>query len=93
MNFLNQDFVVTGSSVDEFRNFYLTTDWANSSSDISEKFAQADPPIPFSAHEQGKTGPLGTLFWNTIVLSQRTAVNYSRNLLAYGVRAGMYAGT
>ncbi|KAF7373722.1 ABC transporter domain-containing protein [Mycena sanguinolenta] len=43
-------------------------------------------------HEYGKTDPLRTLFWNTIVLSERTAVNYSRNLLAYGVRAGMYAG-
>ncbi|THU99958.1 P-loop containing nucleoside triphosphate hydrolase protein [Dendrothele bispora CBS 962.96] len=32
------------------------------------------------------------LFWNTIVLSERTALNYTRNLLAYGVRAGMYAG-
>ncbi|KAF8207443.1 P-loop containing nucleoside triphosphate hydrolase protein [Mycena galopus ATCC 62051] len=43
-------------------------------------------------HEYGKAGPLGTLFWNTLVLSERTAFNYSRNLLAYGVRAGMYAG-
>ncbi|KAF7373135.1 ABC transporter domain-containing protein [Mycena sanguinolenta] len=43
-------------------------------------------------HEYGKTDPLRTLFWNTMVLSERTAVNYSRNLLAYGVRAGMYAG-
>ncbi|KAJ6457693.1 P-loop containing nucleoside triphosphate hydrolase protein [Mycena sanguinolenta] len=42
--------------------------------------------------ECGKADPLRTLFWNTMVLSERTAVNYSRNLLAYGVRAGMYAG-
>jgi ABC-type multidrug transport system permease subunit len=27
-----------------------------------------------------------------MVLSERTAVNYQRNLLAYGVRAGMYGG-
>jgi len=45
-----------------------------------------------SDSEHGRAGVLGTLFWNTMVLSERTAVNYSRNLLAYGVRAGMYAG-
>ncbi|KAJ7301568.1 P-loop containing nucleoside triphosphate hydrolase protein [Mycena albidolilacea] len=43
-------------------------------------------------YEHGKAGPAGTLFWNTVVLSERTALNYGRNLLAYGVRAGMYAG-
>lgn len=32
------------------------------------------------------------LFWNTYVLSERNVKNYSRNLLAYGVRAGMYGG-
>jgi hypothetical protein len=31
-------------------------------------------------------------FWNTLVLAERTALNYRRNLLAYGVRGGMYAG-
>ncbi|KAJ6498435.1 P-loop containing nucleoside triphosphate hydrolase protein [Mycena vitilis] len=42
--------------------------------------------------EEGKASAMGTLLWNTLVLAERTAVNYSRNLLAYGVRAGMYAG-
>lgn len=28
----------------------------------------------------------------TLVLARRSVKNYSRNLLAYGVRAGMYAG-
>ncbi|KAF9552789.1 P-loop containing nucleoside triphosphate hydrolase protein [Agrocybe pediades] len=44
------------------------------------------------ADVDGKAGVLGTLFWNTLVLAERTAINYRRNLLAYGVRAGMYCG-
>jgi hypothetical protein len=44
----------------------------------------------FTLHR--KAGPFATLFWNTMVLPQRTAVNYQRNLLAYGVRAGIYGG-
>jgi len=35
---------------------------------------------------------MSTLFWNTLILSERTSINYRRNLLAYGVRAGMYCG-
>jgi len=42
--------------------------------------------------DYGKAGSLGTLLWNTSVLCERTAVDYSRNLLAYGIRIGMYAG-
>ncbi|KAK7022533.1 ABC transporter domain-containing protein [Favolaschia claudopus] len=94
MNFLNEDFAeVTGretrTDAAAFRQFYLST----------------NPPLPeirdtefmveearYLDVEHGKAGGLGTLFWNTVVLSERTAVNYSRNLLAYGVRAGMYAG-
>jgi hypothetical protein len=42
--------------------------------------------------QAGKAGPAGTLLWNTLTLAERSVKNYTRNLLAYGVRAGMYGG-
>lgn len=92
MNFLNSDFgdITDGPSVDEFRKFYLSA------------YPQIPEALPFEKNEDetfdiddrvhGRAGPLLTVFWNTITLSKRTALNYSRNLLAYGVRAGMYGG-
>ncbi|KAF7320751.1 ABC transporter domain-containing protein [Mycena chlorophos] len=89
-----------------FREFYLS-DCANSSvshdsaSDDEHTHAHAHPralsPPPHSkmqlqAREHGKAGALGTLVRHTLVLSERTMLNYVRNLLAYGVRLGMYAG-
>ncbi|KAF5309443.1 hypothetical protein D9619_012478 [Psilocybe cf. subviscida] len=45
------------------------------------------------AHVYGAArSKLQKTFWNTLVLAQRTTLNYRRNLLAYGVRGGMYAG-
>ncbi|EEB96861.1 hypothetical protein MPER_03927, partial [Moniliophthora perniciosa FA553] len=44
-----------------------------------------------NGRDMGKTGPAGQLLWKTLILSERSAINYARNLLAYGVRAGMYA--
>ncbi|KAJ7246166.1 P-loop containing nucleoside triphosphate hydrolase protein [Mycena haematopus] len=71
-----------------------TTGTASSffASDTEQEHAITNEREPERELEYGKAGPLGTLFWNTMVLSERTAFNYSRNLLAYGVRAGMYAG-
>ena len=90
MNFLNSDFGGQSSSSrrEEFRQFYLST---ISSPEVTEKIpmhldTEDDAPI------HGKAGPLATLFWNTWVLAERAVVNYKRNLLAYGVRAGMYCG-
>ncbi|KAJ6600331.1 P-loop containing nucleoside triphosphate hydrolase protein [Mycena vulgaris] len=76
MNFLNNDFAETTGR-----------DSTNSARAFREFYLSTNPRA-----EHGRAGILGTLFWNTMVLSERTAVNYSRNLLAYGVRAGMYAG-
>ncbi|PPQ75685.1 hypothetical protein CVT26_001519 [Gymnopilus dilepis] len=90
MNFLNSDFGDQSSSSrrEEFRQFYLST---ISSPEVTEKVplhldTEDDAPV------HGKAGPLATLFWNTWVLAERAVVNYKRNLLAYGVRAGMYCG-
>ncbi|KAJ7754347.1 ABC-2 type transporter-domain-containing protein [Mycena maculata] len=94
MNFLNKDFTQTtgqeiSSDARAFRNFYLSTN----PSVPDSVFKVADPEAFVGVDtESGRSGALGTLFWNTMVLSERTAVNYSRNMLAYGVRAGMYAG-
>jgi len=93
MNFLNTDFSEVGTSsklINDFREFYL------SQSDSLYRPQEKQPVTgDFDDHStlHGKAGPFGTLFWNTMVLSARTAVNYQRNLLAYGVRAGMYGGT
>lgn len=52
----------------------------------------AHPGADSSNLQAGKAGPAGTLLWNTLTLAERSAKNYTRNLLAYGVRAGMYGG-
>ncbi|KAF7344889.1 ABC transporter domain-containing protein [Mycena venus] len=85
-----------------FRQFYLSTnpslpefrgaDGSQSGLSAWSSSPESQTEIAEPEVEYGKAGPLGTLFWNTMVLSERTAVNYVRNLLAYGVRAGMYAG-
>ncbi|KAJ7164182.1 P-loop containing nucleoside triphosphate hydrolase protein [Mycena filopes] len=86
-----------------FRAHWLATSAAassNANSNLSAPYAathNAGHPYSNSANENemleyGRAGPWGTLFWNTVVLAERTGVNYGRNLLAYGVRGGMYAG-
>ncbi|KAK7461985.1 hypothetical protein VKT23_008417 [Stygiomarasmius scandens] len=55
-------------------------------------FAIAKDSIPSVPSRPAEGNWFQRLFWNTMVLSERTALNYMRNLLAYGVRAGMYAG-
>ncbi|KAJ7485788.1 P-loop containing nucleoside triphosphate hydrolase protein [Mycena latifolia] len=88
MNFLNNDFAGRHDSCDgaqAMREFYLSTNPSLPADVLNGSFVG-------SASEEGRAGAIGTLFWNTMVLSERTAINYSRNLLAYGVRAGMYAG-
>ncbi|KAG6897314.1 hypothetical protein C0992_002490, partial [Termitomyces sp. T32_za158] len=94
MNFLNNDFITTESKVagaDDLRGYYLSTVISVTQSVRSgEEYVRSQEPV--SAKEHGKAGVFGTLFWNTVVLAERSAKNYSRNLLAYGVRAAMYGG-
>lgn len=89
MNFLNSDFAGSSKGVDQFREFYLSQ--PSSMVSDSEKMPSGQP-IEDDSKLYGKAAPLATLFWNTAVLSERTALNYLRNLLAYGVRIGMYGG-
>lgn len=74
----------------EFRDHYLST--APPPGRYVPRLLYKDDDFSNSALEKGNAGPLATLFWNTSVLCQRSVMNYSRNLLAYGVRVGMYAG-
>lgn len=94
MNFLNNDFDASREpklpSADLLRDYYLST-MKGPTSVLLEEPSPSDPYSDSSVMD-GKAGLLDTLFWNTIVLSERSARYYSRNLLAYGVRAGMYAG-
>lgn len=94
MNFLNNDFSVdkshSKSSIQAFREFYLSTvsPFATPPPNVTVIRLQEEP----FGDSHGKAGPVGTLFWNTMALSERSAKNYARNLLAYGVRIGMYGG-
>ena len=96
MNFLNSDFETTESKaagVEDLRKYYLSTVSVSTRSVISrasEEDVQSREYV--IAHEYGKAGVFVTLFWNIIVLAERTTKNYSRNLLAYGVRTAMYGG-
>ena len=92
MNFLNEDFDVGGSSpgtAADLRMQYLST---LNPRETKFRPTHSNQMYMDDGRELGKAGPMGTLVWNTLVLSERAALNYSRNLLAYGVRAGMYAG-
>lgn len=58
--------------------------------------AHVDEPTP-EAKSFGQPIALQKRPWSaninaTVILSERTLINYSRNLLAYGVRFGMYLG-
>ncbi|KAF9043399.1 P-loop containing nucleoside triphosphate hydrolase protein [Panaeolus papilionaceus] len=85
----------TNRIIDEFREFWLSR---SGRTPLADPTALGNPDRNTtisrldSSFDAGKAGLLGTLFWNTMVLSERSALNYSRNLLAYGVRIGMYAG-
>ncbi|TEB08739.1 P-loop containing nucleoside triphosphate hydrolase protein [Coprinellus micaceus] len=92
MNFLNTDFngsgsqteklqPVDGPTVDDLREFYLTI-----------VTGSGDGVLDPEALKAGKAGSLGTLALHTLILAERSVKNYTRNLLAYGVRTGMYAG-
>jgi hypothetical protein len=48
-----------------------------------------DHPI---ADSYGNVGTLHELYRHTLILSERTMVNYARNLLAFGIRFAMYGG-
>ncbi|KAJ7055552.1 P-loop containing nucleoside triphosphate hydrolase protein [Mycena amicta] len=79
-----------------FHEFYLSesasaTSGSESISDDGHRGKLSTTPTT-PAFEYGKAGPMGTLLHHTLILSERTTRNYARNLLAYGVRAGMYAG-
>jgi hypothetical protein len=94
MNFLNADFHDSKdgrSAVDEFREFYLSMVPSHRSHstihNMDSRFDMSSQDV-----EHGKAGVIATLAYNTLVLSERTMLNYVRNLLAYGVRLGMYAG-
>ncbi|KJA13638.1 hypothetical protein HYPSUDRAFT_72940 [Hypholoma sublateritium FD-334 SS-4] len=95
MNFLNSDFIRAGlgrNSAREFREFYLSTLQGIPPNAEKWRLEQSTKDGDDVSALQGKAGPAGTLLWTTLILSERTAVNYRRNLLAYGVRAAMYAG-
>ncbi|KAJ9095293.1 hypothetical protein QFC21_005659 [Naganishia friedmannii] len=40
----------------------------------------------------GRVGGLTKVWSHTVILGKRMALNHSRNILAYGIRAAMYAG-
>jgi len=90
MNYLNDDFGTPKSSVKAMRDFFLSEDRPPTPVSHQDKERKQLPSENRDAY--GKTGLLGTIFWNTLVLCERTAIDYSRNLLAYGIRIGMYAG-
>ncbi|SJL01923.1 related to ATP-binding cassette protein (ABC) transporter [Armillaria ostoyae] len=101
MNFLNEDFQTDPDSgsgdAASLRAFYLSTlnDSHASLENLNlnmKAIPQFDQDVDVYEEKLGKAGLGGKLFWNTMVLSERTTINYIRNLLAYGVRLGMYIG-
>ncbi|KIJ49523.1 hypothetical protein M422DRAFT_27888 [Sphaerobolus stellatus SS14] len=91
MNFLNTDFNdETGeskNSSNEMREFYL----AHFAEALPPPFPIGIVPVDFQT-EKDKAWLVTSLIRKTLVLSERSTKNYIRNLLAYGVRAGMYLG-
>ncbi|KAL7410066.1 P-loop containing nucleoside triphosphate hydrolase protein [Mrakia frigida] len=83
----------TRTTAEALRSFYLST-VPTAESTESAVLPDKDVHAVMLEHEnqEGKGGKLASLWGNTYVLSERTTKNYSRNLLAYGIRAGMYVG-
>lgn len=54
--------------------------------------AQRDALAQVSHTKRNQRGGVATSWSQTMTLTRRNFVNYSRNLLAYGVRVGMYIG-
>ncbi|KAK0206482.1 P-loop containing nucleoside triphosphate hydrolase protein [Desarmillaria ectypa] len=101
MNHLNEDFHTDSDSgsgnAASLRVFYLSTlnDSHASLENLNlnvKAIPQFDQDVDVYEEKLGEAGWGGKLFWNTMVLSERTTINYIRNLLAYGVRLGMYIG-
>jgi len=90
MNFLNDDFGTPKSSAKGMRDFFLSE--GRTHTPVSQQTKERSQALSDNREGHGKAGLVGTIFWNTVVLCERTAIDYSRNLLAYGIRIGMYAG-
>ncbi|KAL7415076.1 P-loop containing nucleoside triphosphate hydrolase protein [Mrakia frigida] len=81
------------STADSLRSFYLSTVTATESDESSEVVGKNVHDVMIEhENQEGKGGKMESLWGNTYVLSERTTKNYSRNLLAYGIRGGMYVG-
>ena len=84
MNVLKSDFLEAGTSsksITDFLEFFLLQ---------SDSFyhSQDNQPLTRDVDDHstldGNARPFVTLFWTTMVLSERTVVNYQRNFLVYG---------
>ncbi|GJJ06423.1 hypothetical protein Clacol_000614 [Clathrus columnatus] len=87
MNCLNDDFspTKTKTTASSMREFYLSHNSRRSTLELP-KFGVVNREPHFHS------GQVDIILRRSLVLTRRSVKNYSRNLLAYGVRAGMYAG-
>lgn len=95
MNFLNDDFETSqgpNTAVNEFREYYNRSERPSYMKDEEKPLLSESSYTPDRSSTHGSASGFTRFFRNTMVLSERAAINYSRNLLAYGVRAGMYGG-
>lgn len=94
MDKLNTDFGDTASA-DALHQFYLSQqeqDLARLPSHEGEKGPTASMIAEEQRAQEGKAGRFTSLALVVWILSQRLTLNYSRNMLAFGIRAGMYVG-
>ncbi|GJJ08113.1 hypothetical protein Clacol_002321 [Clathrus columnatus] len=86
MNCLNNDFSSTKTETTaSMREFYLSHN--------SRQYTLELPKSGITNREPHfHSERLDIIMKRSLVLTRRSVKNYSRNLLAYGVRAGMYAG-
>ncbi|GHJ89438.1 hypothetical protein NliqN6_5840 [Naganishia liquefaciens] len=97
MQILNTDFatdtqecVLPRDAIQQFRTHFL------------EREKRAEPTMrtkehpvitkDLECHQEGEVAGLSKLWWHSYILAERMLLNYSRNLLAFGIRAAMYAG-
>lgn len=106
MDALNMDFQAATPSDIQLEDKPQTTSAATLRafyvSEIARRTPCDTPSLLSSTHSEGtdkphadsygKVGMLHALYRHTLILSQRTMVNYARNLLAFGIRFAMYGG-
>lgn len=79
-----------GDTVRQFKEYYET--WKQRDPNVGQRWDMDATEDLAQALQWDRVTGIEGVWFHTIILSQRMTLNYSRNVLAYGIRGTMYAG-